>query len=56
MRIEEHDGGMRLREHHKGDLVLSALTLTVAAVTAGKEAVRWVTRHRRRERPGAKAT
>jgi hypothetical protein len=35
---------MRLRDHHKGDLALAALTLTVAAVAAGNEAARWAAR------------
>ncbi|GAA2496009.1 hypothetical protein GCM10009858_37740 [Terrabacter carboxydivorans] len=45
---------MRLRDHHKGDLALTALTLTVAAATAANEAVRWAAR--RRTRPGPSST
>ena len=44
--------GMRLRDHNKGDLVLTALTLTVAAAAAASEAVSWAARrHRRRRHP-----
>ena len=32
---------MRIRDHDKADLALAALTLTVAAVAAGSEAIRW---------------
>jgi hypothetical protein len=44
---------MRLRDHHKGDLALAALTLTVAAVAAGNEAARWAARRLRRHPPAA---
>lgn len=44
-----HVGGMRVRDHNKGDLALTALTLTVAAAAAANEAARWAARrHRRR--------
>lgn len=47
-----HDGGMRLRDQNKGDLALTALTLTVAAAAAASEAVSWAgRRHRRRRHP-----
>jgi hypothetical protein len=41
---------MRLRDHNKGDLVLTGLTLTVAVAAAANEAVRWATRRDRRSR------
>ena len=44
---------MRLRDHNKGDLALAALTLTVAAVAAGSEVVRWVSGRFRRHHPSA---
>jgi hypothetical protein len=47
---------MRLRDHHKGDLALAALTLTVTAVAAGNEAARWAARRFRRNHPPAGAT
>jgi len=40
---------MRIRDHNKGDLALTALTLGVAAVAAGGGAVRWAGRRLRRE-------
>ncbi|WP_186815176.1 hypothetical protein [Terrabacter aerolatus] len=40
---------MRLRDHHKGDLALTALTLVAAAAAAANGVVRWATRrHTRR--------
>jgi hypothetical protein len=41
---------MRIRDHNKGDLALTALTLTVAAAAAGNEAVRWARRRVRSHR------
>jgi len=38
---------MRMRDHDKADLALAALTLSVAAVAAGSEAVRWARGRRR---------
>jgi hypothetical protein len=52
---------MRIRDHDKADLALAALTLSVAAVAAGSEAVRWARGRRRRPhtstwpRPGTPA-
>jgi hypothetical protein len=49
---------MRLREQNKADLALAAVTVTVMAVTAAYEGVRWVHRvtasHLRR--PGRRVT
>ena len=42
---------MRIRDHDKADLALAALTLSVAAVAAGSEVVRWVGGRSRRHRP-----
>jgi len=50
-----HDMGMRLRDHKKGDLALTALTLTVAAAAAAREGVSWAARRRRRRRHPAQA-
>jgi hypothetical protein len=41
---------MRLRDHNKGDLFLTGLTLTVAVAAAANEAARWATRRDRRRR------
>ena len=41
---------MRIRDHNKADLALAALTLSVAAVAAGSEAVRWAAGRVRRHR------
>ena len=46
---------MRIRDHNKADLALAALTVSVAAVAAGTEAVRWVGGRRRRRRGSAGA-
>ena len=43
-----HVAGMRLRDHNKGDLALTALTLAVAAAAAASEAARWAARRHRR--------
>jgi hypothetical protein len=42
---------MRIRDHNKADLSLAALTLSVAAVAAGNEVVRWARGRRRRNGP-----
>ncbi|GGN05355.1 hypothetical protein GCM10009721_36050 [Terrabacter tumescens] len=39
---------MRLRDHNKGDLALTTLTLAVAAAAAVSETAQWVGRRRRR--------
>ncbi len=38
---------MRIRDHDRADLALAALTLSVTAVAAVSEAVRWGARRRR---------
>jgi hypothetical protein len=43
--------GMRIRDHDKADLALAAMTLAVAAVAAGSEAVRWARGRIRRRHP-----
>ena len=50
-----HGVAMRLRDHHKGDLVLTALTVGVAAAAAVNEAARWAARRRQRRQAGARA-
>jgi hypothetical protein len=56
-RLTARDGGhgetMRLRDHNKGDLALTALTLTVAAAAAARGATRWATRRQRRRHASA---
>ena len=47
--------GMRLRDHDKGDLALTALALTVAAAAAVSETARWLAR-RRATRQGHRGT
>jgi len=42
---------MRMRDHNKADLALAALTLSVAAVAAGSEVVRWASNRLRRPAP-----
>jgi hypothetical protein len=39
---------MRLRDHNKGDLALTALTLAVAAAAAASGTARWASRRRLR--------
>jgi hypothetical protein len=48
-----HEADMRMRDHHKADLALAALTLSVAALAAGSEVVRWASRRRHRHTPSA---
>ena len=48
-----HGEPMRLRDHNKGDLALTALTLTVAAAAAASEAARWASRRHRRRHDSA---
>jgi hypothetical protein len=48
---------MRMRDHNRADLALAGLTLSVAALAAGSEIVRWARgRHRRRTRPAQEGT
>jgi hypothetical protein len=47
--------GMRMRDHNKADLALAALTLSVAALAAGSEAVRWASGRLRRSHPSAES-
>ena len=51
-----HMAVMRIRDHNNADLALAALTLSVAAVAASSEVVRWARGRRGRHRPGAHAT
>lgn len=44
---------MRMRDHHKGDLALAALTLSAAVAAAGGEVVRWVRNRPRGHRRSA---
>lgn len=41
---------MRLRDHHKGDLALTGLTLALGVAAAASSAVRWVSRRQRPRR------
>lgn len=46
---EGHLKVMGVRDQNKGDLALTALTLSVGAVIAGQEAVRWLKKRRARK-------
>jgi hypothetical protein len=44
---------MRLRDHNKGDLALTALALAIAAAATASEAARWAARRRGRRHQSA---